>query len=112
MIRWGAAVPEGDDFAIGRPRCLGRPSSAAKPGAPSRGPGIQTESCQSATGLASSEQQRLAVAGWRREVDSGMIGWGARVDPADKELLVAYLAGRFAVGLNWLRGGDFASMLL
>jgi mono/diheme cytochrome c family protein len=40
-------------------------------------------------------QQRLSREGWVREVDK-MIGWGARMDDADKKVLVEYLAAHFA----------------
>jgi hypothetical protein len=39
-------------------------------------------------------QQRLTRDAWAREVDK-MIGWGARVSPADKTALVNYLALTF-----------------
>ncbi|MEW6321374.1 MAG: hypothetical protein AB1635_09830 [Acidobacteriota bacterium] len=40
-------------------------------------------------------QQRLTAAGWGRSVDK-MVRWGARVDAAEREPLVAYLARHFA----------------
>ena len=36
-------------------------------------------------------QQRLSLDGWSREVDK-IIAWGARVEDADKRVLVEYLA--------------------
>jgi hypothetical protein len=41
-------------------------------------------------------QQRLDRNGWTRAVDK-MIRWGANVGPADKDLLIAYLARTFSV---------------
>ena len=41
-------------------------------------------------------QQRLDRNGWTRELDK-MIRWGANVPPADKDLLITYLARTFSV---------------
>lgn len=51
-------------------------------------------SCTSCHGVALIAQQRVDRNGWTREVDK-MIRWGAKVDPADKDPLIAYLARTF-----------------
>ena len=40
-------------------------------------------------------QQRLSTAAWGREVDK-MTRWGAPVEPAERDALIAYLARHFA----------------
>jgi len=54
-------------------------------------PAACTQACHGPSLIA---QQRLDAAGWTREV-SKMIGWGAVIADADKESLIAYLAGTF-----------------
>ena len=50
-----------------------------------------TASCHGPSLIA---QQRLGREAWNREVDK-MIGWGAKVSPAEKDALVNYLARMF-----------------
>lgn len=50
--------------------------------------------CTGCHGPALIAQQRVDRNGWTREVDK-MIRWGARVDAADKDALIAYLARSF-----------------
>jgi mono/diheme cytochrome c family protein len=40
-------------------------------------------------------QQRLSKAAWTKEVDK-MTKWGALVDPADRDALIAYLSSNFS----------------
>ena len=42
-------------------------------------------------------QQRLDRNGWTREIDK-MTRWGAKLDPADRDPLIAYLARTFSPG--------------
>ena len=98
MVGWGAVVAEGDretlldylstTFGV-------RPSSA--PGvAAAEGPvsSILTTRCQACHDMHLVQQQRLDATSWRREVDK-MIGWGAVLNDAERDALIAHLAGRF-----------------
>lgn len=81
-----ADVPPGDGAAIVRARCL---------------------ACHGSELIA---QQRLDAGGWGRELDK-MVGWGATVEPAEREVLVRYLARVFGPPLKGA-DTDEASALL
>jgi cytochrome c553 len=96
MVRWGAVVPAAErDLFLQYLVANAGPSSAssAAPGGADRGAEVYSERCLGCHGNDLIEQQRLGRAGWEREVEK-MIRWGARVDPADKMPLVAYLSSR------------------
>jgi mono/diheme cytochrome c family protein len=98
MIRWGAQVSPADRaglldyFSAMRPATdIGTPVASGEDGA-----ALYAQRCLGCHGSDIIEQQRLGIAGWRREVDK-MVGWGARVDSGEKDLLVSYLAEQFGV---------------
>lgn len=66
----------------------GGTSSAAK------GEEVMRAQCLVCHGTDLIEQQRLAKAGWTREVEK-MVRWGANVSDAEKEPLIEYLTSRF-----------------
>ena len=51
-------------------------------------------SCTGCHGVSLIAQQRVDRNGWTREVDK-MIRWGAKVQPEDRDALIAYLARTF-----------------
>jgi len=99
MISWGAAVEDGDKRALVDYLSLHFSpdrSSRTTPGDVGGSTAALLETkCQICHDLQLIEAQRLDVSGWSREVDK-MSNWGARVAASEKDLLVDYLAKRFA----------------
>ncbi|MGE0451470.1 MAG: hypothetical protein AB7Q29_17995 [Vicinamibacterales bacterium] len=96
MIRWGASVPDAERAALlDALQGLGSSATEAGPAAANDAAGADVfqKRCTGCHGLAVVEQQRLPIAGWRREVDK-MVAWGARVETDEREPLIAFLAGR------------------
>lgn len=68
-------------------------AAPATPSAPSPSPPSQPvafRNCLVCHGDDVVRQQRLTAAQWSAEIDK-MTGWGARIDPADRDALLAYL---------------------
>jgi mono/diheme cytochrome c family protein len=108
MARWGAVVSaEQRDtlltyltahFGPGPVASHASPSSTAPNAAPlPAGEATLKRACLGCHGMDLVEQQRLARAGWVREVDK-MVRWGATVDAAEKDALVDHLTARFGPG--------------
>lgn len=89
MIRWGTAVTDAQRDAI-----INYLSNAPAGREMSSGRKIFNEKCLVCHEVDISSQQRLARAGWTREVDK-MIRWGATVTEAEKPLLIDYLVEEF-----------------
>jgi cytochrome c5 len=93
MAAWGAQVP-----AEERPLLLdfltGQLGNARPPSMPNTTAAdlikMRCHVCHDRTLI---DQQRLSVAGWRRELDK-MVGWGARVTEAEKAILAEHLASQ------------------
>ena len=81
-----AALPPGDGGAIVRARCV---------------------VCHGSELIA---QQRLDAGGWGRELDK-MVGWGATVEPAEREVLVRYLARVFGAPVEGADTEEAAPLL-
>lgn len=100
MTRWGAVVPAAERPAlVDGLEMLSRSSVAPASvgtGESARGAELFTQRCLGCHASDIVEQQRLGIAGWRREV-AKMVGWGARLDEADREPLAAHLTARFGV---------------
>jgi mono/diheme cytochrome c family protein len=104
MVRWGANVSDADKEPLVEyltahfgPRPLTQKSPAPSPPAQTsiaRGEEIFKGKCLACHGSELSEQQRLARAGWTREVEK-MMRWGAAVEEAEKEPLIDYLTHSF-----------------
>jgi cytochrome c553 len=97
MIRWGAVVeaPEREAMLDYLAAHFGRPA-AASVASTSLADGTYKRACLTCHDEDLISGQRLARAGWTREVDK-MIRWGAAVSDADKGALVDYLSTRFPV---------------
>ena len=97
MVRWGAIVTDAekeplvDYFAA---RFTPRPATSSATDE-ERGKQIFAQKCLVCHEADLTEQQRLARAGWVREVEK-MVRWGATVSDAEKEPLVDYLSGHYA----------------
>jgi hypothetical protein len=95
MIGWGAVVdPPGRDTLLdylsahfGQPS----PSPGARDSPDGAGAALVRSRCLTCHDMRLIEQQRLAAAGWTREVDK-MIGWGASLTEAEKAAVIAHLA--------------------
>lgn len=89
MIRWGTVVTDAQRDAIINYLSI-------SPAAREMGSGrkIFEEKCLICHEVDISSQQRLARAGWTREVDK-MIRWGAAVTETEKPVLIDYLVGEF-----------------
>lgn len=100
MIRWGALVSDAERApildALQQLSARGRPLDAVREEEVARGASVFEQRCLRCHRADLVEQQRLTPAGWRREIDK-MIGWGARVDDADRDALLTYLSGRYGV---------------
>jgi mono/diheme cytochrome c family protein len=104
MVRWGANVSDADKEPLVEylavsygPRPLAPQSPAPSPPAQTsiaRGEAVFKGKCLACHGPELSEQQRLARAGWTREVEK-MMRWGAAVEEAEKEPLIDYLAHNY-----------------
>jgi mono/diheme cytochrome c family protein len=104
MVRWGANVSDADKEPLVEylaasygPRPLAPKSPAPSPPAQTsiaRGEEVFRGKCLACHGPELSEQQRLARAGWTREVEK-MMRWGAAVEEAEKEPLIDYLAHNY-----------------
>jgi len=89
MIRWGTVVTDAQRDAI-----INYLSNAPDRREMASGRKIFEEKCLVCHEVDLSSQQRLARAGWTREVDK-MIRWGATVTEAEKPLLIDYLVEEF-----------------
>jgi sulfite oxidase len=69
---------------------LNMDANAPSPTAPAAPPRVLLEECGNCHGQDVILQQRLTRAQWDRELNK-MIGWGARVNPGDRETLLDYL---------------------
>jgi cytochrome c553 len=98
MIRWGAIVaPDERERMLDALATMFAPAriTSLEPSAQrtDEAPEVFVRSCLSCHERDLIAQQRLARAGWVREVDK-MIGWGAPVSETEKTVLVNYLAGQ------------------
>jgi cytochrome c5 len=97
MIRWGAMVPDAERAPLVDYLALAfavAPAAApADPALVARGARVRDAACLVCHDDDIIEGQRLTPAGWGREVDK-MVRWGAHLDPADRDALVAFLASR------------------
>lgn len=96
MVAWGASVDAAEREALlqyltATADAPPQPPHAAA--AAEEGAAILARRCLTCHDRRLIDQQRLTADGWRREVEK-MIGWGATVSDSEKDLLVAYLAGR------------------
>jgi mono/diheme cytochrome c family protein len=96
MVRWGAVVePAEREPMLDYLSAHFAPTPAASHIVATAGSeAIYKRACLSCHEDDLIESQRLARAGWLREVDK-MIRWGADVAAADKDALVNYLAARY-----------------
>jgi cytochrome c2 len=94
MIRWGALVTEAEREPLTAYVSERIPSAPASSRLRS-GEAVNNAACLACHEADLIQQQRLSRPAWVREVDK-MIRWGAPVPPADKDVLVDYLAAKFA----------------
>lgn len=97
MVRWGAPVTDAERAPIVAylTRSFGlQPAVSHDARQVAAGEAIYKEACRQCHEDDLAEQQRLTATGWTREVEK-MIRWGARVTPAEKPALVAYLYSRW-----------------
>jgi mono/diheme cytochrome c family protein len=99
MTRWGAPVsPERKDALVAELSARYGPTSTAQRATPHEsGAEVFSRACLVCHGAELVDQQHLSSAGWTREV-AKMVGWGAPVAEADRQVLAAYLAGRRPAG--------------
>ena len=95
MVRWGATVADEErpmvvSYLVQR---AGRRAGVTPRDVGGAAAAVFARACVGCHQADIVEQQRLSRAGWARELDK-MIRWGARVDDADREPLIDYLAGR------------------
>jgi cytochrome c553 len=97
MIGWGASVTAAEraDILDYLSAEYGISQSAAA-SADSPAAGQLMPRCLECHDMRLIEQQRLSVAGWRREIDK-MRNWGARLTEQEADQLSEYLEGRFGV---------------
>ena len=95
MIGWGAVVDpsERDTLLDYLSAHFGQPSRSpgGRDSPDGAGAALVRSRCLTCHDMRLIEQQRLAAAGWTREVDK-MIGWGASLTEAEKAAVIAHLA--------------------
>jgi hypothetical protein len=101
MIRWGAVVaPDERERMLDALAMMFAPAriTSREPSGqrPDEAPEVCARSCLTCHERDLITQQRLARAGWVREVEK-MMRWGALVSETEKTVLVNYLAGRYPV---------------
>ncbi|MCC7180356.1 MAG: c-type cytochrome [Acidobacteria bacterium] len=97
MVRWGASVPDADRAPLLAYLATHfSPAPAAVPARATGGEAIFKRACLACHGADLSEQQRLSVTGWTREVEK-MMRWGASVTEAEKAALVEFLAATYPI---------------
>ena len=95
MIRWGTVVTDAQREAI-ITWLSNTPANAPATRDAAPGRKIFEEKCLVCHEADLSSQQRLARAGWTREVDK-MIRWGAEVSETEKPALIDYLVQEYGV---------------
>ena len=111
VAAWTAALFA--DRVVSPPLSAARRASGAQAPVelpPGDGAAIVRGRCMACHGPELIAQQRLDSDGWNRELDK-MVGWGAVVEPAERDVLVHYLARHFAAALPEA-GTDDAGPLL
>ena len=95
MVRWGTTITPAEREVL-QPYLVANfgPRPAASHAATDAGAATYTRACTTCHEADIIEQQRLTRGRWVGSVDK-MIRWGATVTPAEKDLLVDYLASRF-----------------
>jgi mono/diheme cytochrome c family protein len=95
MTRWGASLTQTErDTALEylAAHWPPPPAVATQPADVARGDDVFRRRCLSCHQTDIVDQQRLARAGWAREVDK-MVRWGATVSGDERDVLLDYLAG-------------------
>ncbi len=97
MVRWGASVPDADRAPMLTYLATHfSPAPAAAPARAAGGEAIFKRACLACHGADLTEQQRLSVTGWTREVEK-MMRWGASVTEAEKAVLVEFLSASYPI---------------
>jgi cytochrome c553 len=97
MIGWGASVTpaEKDEIVNYLSARFGVNDPAPVPVSDANEPAAALLArCLTCHGLPLIEEQRLSLAGWKREIDK-MVGWGATLTEAEVQLLSEYFSRRF-----------------
>jgi cytochrome c5 len=98
MIRWGSVLTEAEKTTVVDYLALSFPPRKSSTASTGEKPGksLFEDKCLLCHGIDLTEQQRLARAGWTREVEK-MVRWGAEVSDTEKPLIVDYLADKYPV---------------